>query len=610
MSRHPILSDAPPSVSAETVPAEQWQLRAAKRLRSHDHLGAYDAAMRALSLAPDSTLHKHKALSALAGAGDAERARRLLAEFENYQNELDDDTIALKARLAFEHAMSARGKERALHAQEAAELYESIHTRTSGVFSGIHAATLWLLAGDAEKASVYARQVLQICERERPASPEEAYYIMATEAQASLVLGDLARAQRRLRAVRLLSGDNHAQSAALRKLFLPICEARQIPGDILSVLQPPPIIIYSGCQYGRIGFQSPMNIDEEIRLLESIATYLRTRGVGYGYGSLSCGPDILAAEQLLASGAKLCIVLPSTPTQCIEGALKSAGEEWTRRFESCLGAAARVAVVGEETDTLNLALWHHAQKTAMGLALLHAQALDAAAEHLVIESQADNSTECGSNSAVFLWERRGLPIFRIEGVPAGEQAINPLPALESDKNRVVRAMLFGEMHGADQVREREMLGFARDILGRIGRVLDEFGSDILFRGAWAERFGIACTSATAAAKTAIALQQAMADPAITMLGYPKELGLKLCAHLAPVFQGEHPITKQPAYFGTHIDRIAKLDMVLPCGQIYVTESFAASLMVESSEFQCAPVGKTTPKQGEEAISMYVLKPKP
>lgn len=619
MSRHPIPSDAPPSVSAETLPAEHWQLRAAKKAATHDHLGAYNAAVRALSLSPDSTLHKHKALSALADAGDSGQARRILAEIELPICELADDTIALKARLGFERALVARGDERAFHAKSAAELYENIHSRTAGIFSAIRASMMWLLAGDTDRASLLSRQVLLIGERERPASPEEAYYVAAAEAQAALVLADIPRAQKRLRTVRFLSGDDHAQSAWLRKCSLLICEARHLPADILSVLIPPPIIVYSGCQSQRIGFQSSIEIGEEIRIIGEIANYLRSHGTGYGYGSLSCGPDILVAEQLLSSGSRLCIVLPVPAPLFLERVLKPEGPDWRGRFESCLGAAARLVVVDEEANAPSPDLWQQAEKAAMGLALLHAQTLDTGIERLAIGAEPQRAGDCLENSIEFkcspgisLWNKRGLPTFRIDAKPISESPKNapsPVPASMKDVTRAVRAMLFGEITGASSLQESGTQGRAAHIIEKIGHILDEYGSEILFRGAWAERFGIVFSSAAIAARAALALQKAMEANAVSVPGHPKELGLRLCAHLAPVFQGANPITKQPAFFGSHIDRMAKPDIIFPSGPIYASEPFAAALMLESGEFQCDPVGKAAPQGKLEAISMYVLKPK-
>lgn len=617
MNRVPIPSDPPPSVSAETVLADHWQIRVQTKLRSHDHLGAYDAAIRALSGSPDDIGLKHKALSALAGAGDAERACNLLNELNGSTSELSGDTIALGAKLAEQHAMSLRGDQRAAHARTAARLYESIYSRTKGTYSGIRAATMFLFAGDAAHAERLALEVLSAGERERPVSPEEAYYVAAIEAQAALLSGDVRRAQKKVRALKLLSGSDPTQCGAFRKHLLPICEAKHLPADILSVLRPPPVIMYSGASPPRPGFQSPPSFEQEIQITGAVANYLRLTGAGTGYGSLACGPDILIAEQLLTAGAKLCAVLPAPAPIFRKYAAEPGGPAWTRRFDACLSAASRVICTATIADVPSPDLYLHSEKTAMGLALLHADALDAAAERLAVEPAGENDIELESNlikytprSGAFWWSKRGFPTVRIDpGAWGSGEDIVPA-RFERDEERAVRAVLFGEFTGMDRMAETQIPIFTRSVIGRIGHLLDECGTDVLLRGAWAEHFGVAFSSVEKAARAALALQQCMAGFEISSRGFSGQLGLRLCAHLAPVYQGAHPISRQPSFFGSHFDRMAKLDMLLPEGQLYATETFAATLMLETSAFQCEAVGRTAPTPSVEAIRMFVVKPKP
>jgi hypothetical protein len=84
-----------------------------------------------------------------------------------------------------------------------------------------------------------------------------------------------------------------------------IAGALGIGTEFLAPLDPPSVMHYSG---HRIGYRFPEM--EEARARGEIAERLRKREVGFGYGSLAAGADILFAEELLHSGAELNVTLP------------------------------------------------------------------------------------------------------------------------------------------------------------------------------------------------------------------------------------------------------------------------------------------------------------
>jgi hypothetical protein len=556
--------------------------------------------MRGIAEDPNSVSLHHRAIVALASTGATEKARAMLREMGDAKGQ-EDDVASLEARLEKEHAFSVQGEERARHALTAATLYECIHARTSGMFSGINAAAMRLFAGDPERAAMLARQVLEACARERPASPEEAYYVTATEAEAALLLGDTDKAASKLKMVRLLAGDDHAARASLRKHLGRICDEKGLSSEVLEALKPPPVVHYAGDR--RTAALDPA---AERLVSKQIADYLGARKVGFGYGSLACGADILFAERLIARGAELCVVLPVPEGEFQKTVVEPAGEGWKKRFKACLESASSITVTGTDADECTEFLLAHGARIAMGLSILRAQSLDADLEQVVVW---DGDPD-GLSGDVATWQARGLSTFRIHpgaivlDAPtlAARGSVRPGSA-----ERVVCAMLFGELTGYGTLREPSVPVFVREVMGALGRTLDALGDDVLFRSTWGESLYIVLKSAPAAARCALDLQASMASIPLKQLRLPPGLSLRLGAHLGPVYRGYDPIAKSPSFFGMDVTRATRLKPVMPEGQVFVTEPFAAALMLEGGSFLCDYVGTIPAVRGLGFTRMYVLK---
>ena len=64
--------------------------------------------------------------------------------------------------------------------------------------------------------------------------------------------------------------------------------------------------------------------------------WIRGRHVGFVYGSLAAGGDLVVAEAMLESGAGLHVVLPFEVESFLDASVRPAGVDWERRFSACL----------------------------------------------------------------------------------------------------------------------------------------------------------------------------------------------------------------------------------------------------------------------------------
>src|SRR5262249_17022083 len=129
---------------------------------------------------------------------------------------------------------------------------------------------------------------------------KKGYYETASALEAQLVLGELDNASETLKIVRErvrseAQNDYRGQSATLRQLRL-IIEARNLGPEWLAALAPRRVIHYLGHIISAPGKPGRFPAKEETRVKKEIDKLLADEDVGFGYGSLAAGADILFAE--------------------------------------------------------------------------------------------------------------------------------------------------------------------------------------------------------------------------------------------------------------------------------------------------------------------------
>jgi class 3 adenylate cyclase len=91
-------------------------------------------------------------------------------------------------------------------------------------------------------------------------------------------------------------------------------------------------------------------------------------------------------------------------------------------------------------------------------------------------------------------------------------------------------------------------------------------------------------------------------------GLPDHLALRLGGHVGPVFPTQDPVLRMLAFMGSHVSRTARIEPVTPPGTVYVTEPFAAALVLhERDEFGCDYVGHIPAAKDYGSLRMYRLR---
>ncbi len=599
--------------------AGAW-LEAVKRAeRRGELLAAFDLAERGLAEHPDDTALKHRAVLALARAGATRQAARRFAEY-GLDSVLDEDVAALRARIAKDAALSEKGSTQPLRAAHAAKLYAEVFARTGGYYPAINAATLWLVAGERLRSLELASEVLDLLDKGDDAS----YYAAATEAEAQLLLERPdATAAALERAAGRHDGDYGALATTRRQLRV-ICEILGVDQAVLSPLAGPGVVYFCGHRMGRAGEPSRFPPEAEGRAAEAMARVLDRDRAGFAYGALSGGADIMWAEALLARGTELHVVLPFDEREFVEFSVAPCGEGWAERFDRCLARATEIRRATARTREPDDVLYAYGGELAMGLALLRARYLDAEVRQLALWDGEPAAGSAGTAIDVATWTGGGRPVTAV--TPDGEitdvgelnrrtrrersDAPTPADKVDSlDSERVVQAMLFGDFSRFSELSDEQAVAFARLILGEVADVLHRYEDRVRWRNTWGDGVAVMLSDVASAAGCALALQDAVAALDLQSHGLPTHLALRLGGHVGPVLPVYDPVLGVNAFTGTHVSRTARIEPVTPPGEVYVTEAFAAALVLAGSqEFACDYVGHMAAAKGYGRLRMYRLRP--
>ena len=152
----------------------------------------------------------------------------------------------------------------------------------------------------------------------------------------------MAAAHRALPAARAASEGDHARLSTAARSIHNACLAKNLPVDWLQAISPPAVIHYAGHIIAAPGAAGRFPATAEATVAARISELLAEHNVGFGYGSLAAGADILFAEALLARRAQLHVLLPFRLDDFIRESVQPAGQQWITRFEACLANAKSV----------------------------------------------------------------------------------------------------------------------------------------------------------------------------------------------------------------------------------------------------------------------------
>lgn len=551
------------------------------------------------------------AVADLAEAIDLVRGKRMGAT-------ADAETYNSLARV-FREAWLASGQRRDLdHCREL--FLRAFHTGNNPR-DGIEAALMSLLLGDRAEARRLAARVKAIAQADEPDAslPADVHYrILATLAQAHLLLGETEKAVTTFQAARAIEGVHYGRVvAALKQLELLRHGGIEVPAELDDIVKPPTVVVFTGHSLDRPeeGPHFPPGLEAAVRA--EIAQQLEQLDAQVGYSMASCGSDLLFIEAMLERGAEVNVVMPFALDDFIADQVRYGGPRWEMRFRNALKLAASVTYATEERYLGHDMLYRFANQCLHGLATLRSGFLRTSPYLLAVWDMMPGSLVGGAGDFIDQWEDiTHLRIIDLDGLlQQHPELMGPdgpaLPNLdfggedeEAGQGRVIRSMLFCDIAGYSKLKEENTPAFL-DFLARLKEGLAAAGVEPISINTWGDAIFAVMDRASPMAEYALTMQEVVSRLGEEMREqFPRPLNLRISLHAGPVFEAIDPICGRKNFYGSHINRAARLEPVTVIGHVYATQQFVAVLTAEQSALRSQGLSNGEPFE-EKYVSEYV-----
>jgi hypothetical protein len=537
-------SGSPDDDAAALLALAEAAMRDGNDLRCHDLLS------RALKRGLRSRRMEYLRILALANVGGTRLAMEHYRSLVLLPQELNEDWLALHGRLEKDLGLASSGDEAVAHFLRAAEAYVDSFRRWQGPYSGINAATMLLMAGQAAPARELAQQVRERLTELQPASELDEFFHLVSGAEAALHLGDKALCRERLTQANQRCVNDVVRRGRTLQQLRRLCQRLGIDLSALEPLRMPPLILL------RRRADSGVAADDAVLDLRIEADIPRGALV---FMPLLDRVDLEMAELLLDRGTHLYPTLTQPAIDARASWTAQWGEAAALRLAQVLERAQRVAIVPGFLD--DEAPWraHQVACTALGASLLTALRLG-----------------CEWRPA---WiERLQTRVFCLPG-PVGEYVEGPAPVA----GRRMVGVLFADFAGFGRIADTDMPRFWREVMGTMSTRLSHYGKQVLHSATWGDALHVVTRDATTAAEIAADILESLESQRGSRDGVASQLELRVAAHYAPAFEDVDALRGTPVFYGSQISFAARIEPVTPPGTVFGSDAFVAQLMLESPE---------------------------
>lgn len=533
----------------------------------------------------DNTL---ETMAELAESLELVRGKKLVAS-------ADAETYTALARV-FREAWLSSGERRDL--EHCRELFLRAFHIGHDPRDGVDAATMALLLGDAPAARALAAKVKEVLganETSHDLPVDDRYILLASLGEAHLLLGEGEEALGVYQWARALEGVHYGTVvAALKQIELLREGGVAIPEELSDIIKPPTVVVFTGHALDRPGEGPHFPPGLEAAVRAEIAKSLDELDAQIGYSMASCGSDLLFIEAMLERGAEVNVVMPFALDDFIANDVRYGGPRWEMRFKNALKLAASVTYATEERFLGHDMLYRFANQCLHGLSTLRSGFLKTSPYLLAVWDMMPGSLVGGAADFIDQWEDIArLRIIDLDGLLQQHPELlgeggPALPNLdlggdeEEGQGRVIRSMLFCDIAGYSKLKEEHIPAFL-EFLDRLKQGISAAGIEPKSINTWGDAIFVVMDKATPMAEYALTLQEVVSRLGEEMIDkLPNPLNLRISLHAGPVFEAIDPIRGNTNFYGSHINRAARLEPVTVIGHVYATQQFVAVLTAEQS----------------------------
>lgn len=284
------------------------------------------------------------------------------------------------------------------YAIQSRDTYLKNFSLTGSYYTGINAATMSAIAGQARKGREIAQEVID------KIGDSKSFWEIATLGEAYLLTKDNKKAIEFYQKARQLAGTDWGKVNSVHNQLWLIKHYMNVPSEILKIFSPPAVAAFVGHMIDkpdRINPRFPVSIEDAVKA--AIKASIRANKIAIGYCSLACGGDILFAEAMEEEGGEVNIFLPFNKEEFIRESVAFAGDNWVKRFDA-LRNRHTVHFITQENYDNHPDLFSMQSKVVLGATLLRRSMIHSAAFLLSVLSDFDfTRLEGGTRDNIALW---------------------------------------------------------------------------------------------------------------------------------------------------------------------------------------------------------------
>jgi class 3 adenylate cyclase len=169
---------------------------------------------------------------------------------------------------------------------------------------------------------------------------------------------------------------------------------------------------------------------------------------------------------------------------------------------------------------------------------------------------------------------------------AGAQAPLAEPPGPSRRHlRVTRTLMFADLVGYSRLEENQVPFFMHEFLEAVAARLKGLPEQPRFVNTWGDAIFAVMDRAIPIARYALALRDVVRDTEWKELGFA-DMKIRIGLHTGPIYEGQDALTGRTNYYGSHVNRAARLEPVTVPGHIYASEQFVGLLLSEQADPAC------------------------
>lgn len=490
----------------------------------------------------------------------------------------------------------------------------------------INVAFMHFMFHHFDEAKDYAQKAREICLQLRQKG-KDSYWIEATEAEASLILGQIEAATDSYKSAFNRNDAQPSSIASTRKQALQIAgmfDDDSIRARMEKAFPLLGIVACSGHVIDNPGRAKRFPPEAESIAKEKIEEALERLGARCGYSSAACGTDILFLEAMAERGGETHVFLPFAKEEFIETSVRRAGGNWVARFEKVLDHATSVHYVTNEGYYGDDSLFSFCNEVMLGFAAMRGRGLDEDPNLLVIWDGTPGSTG-GTGELVEAWREEFNEPEIIDSktildnsndpepvrIHSGETRPNFIPSFgdSSTAIRSVKIMLFADVKAFSGLVEEKTSEFVDAFHGGISKLLDKLSNRPVFLNTWGDSFFAVFESTDDALKLALDIRDYFNKKDWSEFLIDGEMEVRISMHAGPVYEEFDPILKKRNFFGRHVNQAARIEPIVLPGSVFVSETVAALIAFGHEEYDFEYAGNLELAKDFGSYPIYMLQRK-